>query len=160
MRAIIRLRDHGANREELCLAYVLRVRSILEYACPAWGSLISAKQSDRIEAIQRQALNLILGSEASSYKKNLEKLNQTTLKQRRLELTRTFAIKAFKDPRFTKWFQKSPSPLRPIRKPLTRFILPKTRLSVTASSPIIYYTQLLNCMSDEELGMQVTGCLL
>ena len=157
--ALVRLKEHGASRDELCASYVLRIRSILEYACPAWGSLISDKQANRLEAVQRQATNLILGDEASSYKKNLDKLTLTTLGQRRIDLTKTFAIKAFKSYRFSSWFKHSPPPQRVTKIDQSRLVMPRLKTVGAEKSPIMYFTRLLNDMSDEELGLKLPPLL-
>jgi hypothetical protein len=53
------LKRSGVELEDLLLFYYTAIRSILEYACPAWHTSITSEQSDRIETIQKRALSII-----------------------------------------------------------------------------------------------------
>ena len=79
--------------------YTTRIRTVLEYASPAWGGLITGVQSHFLEDVQRQAVAIILGKEAQSYAKNLAKLNLPTLQVGRLQLIKRFAVKTLLSPR-------------------------------------------------------------
>jgi hypothetical protein len=48
------LKRSSAELEDLLLFYCTAIRSILEYACPAWHKSITSEQSDRIETIQKE----------------------------------------------------------------------------------------------------------
>lgn len=89
---------------DLLYVYLTTIRPIAEYAAPAFHSLLSAKQSDAMEWIQRRALKIIFGPRVS-YAAALEATNIPTLEDRRNDLLKKFAIKAAKNERFNaKWF--------------------------------------------------------
>ena len=56
-------------------------------------------QSQKLEMVQRQALVVILGKDSKSYASNLTKLEIPLLAERRLELTKRFAIQTLLNPR-------------------------------------------------------------
>ena len=58
-----RLKQLGANRDELLDVYIKQVRSVLELAVPVWHSSITMVERCDIERIQRAALHIILGDE-------------------------------------------------------------------------------------------------
>ena len=64
--ALVRIRERGASRDQMVATYLMRIRSVLEYAAPVWGALITGVQSQVLEDMQRQALSIILGREAQS----------------------------------------------------------------------------------------------
>ena len=98
--ALHRLREAGASVDILLVNYCTRIRSVLEYGCAVWGCMVSGIQAKTIEDVQRSAVQVVLGSEASGYEANLV----------RLELEE-FAIKLFKDPKFRYWYKPSPPQL-------------------------------------------------
>ena len=61
-----RLKQYGANDEELLDVYIKQIRSVLELAVPVWHSSITLEERCDIERVQRAALNIILGYRYSS----------------------------------------------------------------------------------------------
>ena len=53
------LKRSGAGRDDLLCFYNTVIRPVLEYACPAWHSSITAAQSRSLESIQRRAMKII-----------------------------------------------------------------------------------------------------
>ena len=96
--SILRPREAGVNLEVLKVNYCVRVRSILEYAAPIWGGLLNGLQCHALEEVQRLACLIILGGQASSYEKNLLKLELPTLSSHRSQLTRDFAFGCYRNP--------------------------------------------------------------
>jgi hypothetical protein len=49
------------SRSDLLHFYTTAIRPVLEYACPAWHTSLTASQTRQIEQIQRRALLIIYG---------------------------------------------------------------------------------------------------
>lgn len=59
--ALSKLRRYGVKEDKLVRAYTSLIRPVVEYAAPAWHSLITAEQSELLECQQTQALKNIFG---------------------------------------------------------------------------------------------------
>ena len=55
-----RLKKLGASTKILLDLYFKHVQSILEYASPAWGSLLTAENCEEIERVQKSAFYVFL----------------------------------------------------------------------------------------------------
>ena len=64
------------------------VRSLTEYACPAWHTTLTEQQLDRLESIQQRALKIIFPD--LSYREALAASGLPTLCDRRKSLCRQF----------------------------------------------------------------------
>ena len=53
-----RLKELGANEDELLDVYMKQVRSILELAVPAWHGAITQAERDEIERVQKAAMHI------------------------------------------------------------------------------------------------------
>jgi len=53
------LKRAGAGRDDLLCFYTTVIRPVLEYACPAWHSSLTAAQAESLESIQRRAMRVI-----------------------------------------------------------------------------------------------------
>ena len=98
------------STEDLKKVYTSMVRPSVEYAAPAWHSMLTKEQSGILEGQQGQAMKNILGP-GLSYRKMREILELDTLHDRREAALLKFGQKCVASPRFCHWF-----PLR--RKPL------------------------------------------
>ena len=89
-----RLKNLGASTEQLLDVYEKQIRCVLELAVPVWHS--SLVQADRlsIERVQKAALQVILGSDYSSYRAACLEVNFLTLEERRKKLCTKFALKS------------------------------------------------------------------
>ena len=83
---IRRLKNLGANEEELVDMYIKQCRSIVEFCVPVWHGAISNNERLEIERVQKGALHLILGDKYVNYKNALELTNLETLEDRRNKL--------------------------------------------------------------------------
>jgi len=59
---LTQLKRNGATVKDMVHLYETVIRSVLEYACPAWHSSSTVEQCFRIESIQRRSFKLIYGS--------------------------------------------------------------------------------------------------
>ena len=93
------MKNLGASRKQLIGVYVKQIQSILEY--------FSLTLEDRlhIERVQRAALQVIFGSEYTSYTSACEQTGLSTLESRRVKLCQKFAQKAASHPKHQKWFK-------------------------------------------------------
>ena len=81
------------TRAELFDVYRKEVRSILEFAVPVWHSSLTRKQRSEIEAVQKLAFKIILGTSYRQYSDACALLDTQTLEQRRTEICLRFAKK-------------------------------------------------------------------
>ena len=138
-----RLKALGATEEDLLDVYVKQVRSILEYAAPAWHSAITEGESIDIERVQRTAFHIILGSGYKSYRAALVQLDMKSLSERRVELCKKFAVKSSKHPKHSKWFSKNDR-ISITRQTSSKFKPVWYRTKRFEDSPLTYLTRLLN----------------
>ena len=99
-----KLKRAGIPKSALTKTYTTYLRPLLEYATPAFSSLLNAAQAESIERCQRLALKNIFGFR-ESYAACLDLSGLDTLEERRRGLTRKFALKTYVNDRFThSWF--------------------------------------------------------
>jgi len=103
--AIKELARAGFSEQELLKFYQTMIRPVGEYACAAWGPMLTAEQSEKIEKQQNLSLKLIYGFDLSA-KKLREKSGLKSLEERRKDLTMKFAQKASTNERYTGWFKR------------------------------------------------------
>ena len=82
------LRRAGVSTADLVTYYSAVIRPTVEYACPAWHSSLTVKQSEDIERLQKRALRCIVCG--VTYKEALSMFELSTLADRREELMRRF----------------------------------------------------------------------
>ena len=85
--AIRALKKCGLTDRQLILVYCSVIRSVLEYASPAWAGL-TQYLNDQIESIQKRALKIIFPS--LCYEDALKKSGLILLRQRREDACITF----------------------------------------------------------------------
>ena len=67
MWIIRRLKALGASEQELIRVLQAQVLSVLLFATPAWSTLITARESDRIESVLKTGLYLVYGQRYQSF---------------------------------------------------------------------------------------------
>lgn len=82
------LKRSGAGPEDLLYFYVIAIRPVLEYACPAWHSSLTAAQTKALESLQRRAMKIIFPDK--DYSLSLIFASVDTLESRREQLTERF----------------------------------------------------------------------
>ena len=98
MFIIYRAKKIGFSIEAMLTLYLWHLRTGLEYACPVWHSGLTQLHHTRIERIQRRALRVILGNQYQTYENALERLNITSLYDRREMLTLRFGRSLLRSP--------------------------------------------------------------
>ena len=130
-------------QDDLVDIYCKQVRSLLEFAVPAWHGGINQNDQIDIERIQKSACHIILGDNYSSYKNALKTLCLDPLSVRRDELCLKFAKKAEKHPKHSKWFVPNDNDVntRQIKTKYKEVLAKHSRLQ---KSPISFLTDMLN----------------
>lgn len=99
--------------------------------------------SQTIENLQRTALRLVFGRK-TSYEKALEKSNLDTLKKRRIENFRKFAIKIERNPRFAeKWLTKTDKGGANLRS-TEKYLINKSKFDRLRDGPLNMIRRILN----------------
>ena len=128
--------------EDMVHIYCLYIRAILEQSCVVWGSSLTCGQEFDLERVQKVALRIILDDNYLSYQHALDLTGLPTLKERRAQLSLTFAKKCVKNEKTVDMF--------PLRKngPNTRkpelYKVTGARTSRLAKSAIPSMQRLLN----------------
>ena len=141
---IKRLKQAGANLEDMKDVYIKQIRSLLEFGVPVWNSGLKKEEILDIERVQRAFLHIVLGQEYHSYELARIKINMETLEERRTQLCTKFAVKTAKHPKHKHWFVPSDPDAPDTRSDKTKFKTPLCRLNRFKTSPIPYLTGLLN----------------
>ena len=89
-----RLKQSGANQQELKDIYIKHVRSVVEYGAVVWHSGLTSENTTNIERVQKCALSVILGKDYQNYENALSTLQLEKLCIRREALCVQFAKKS------------------------------------------------------------------
>ena len=92
--ALLQLKKLGFNSDKLCLFYISNIRSVITYCIPAFFSMLSNKQIEFLERIQRQCTKIIL-PHIDSYTERLLILNLPKLVVFSEKLYKTHFFKIF-----------------------------------------------------------------
>ena len=138
-----RLKELGADQDQLVDVYIKQIRSVLELAVPAWHGAITQAERMDIERVQKAALHIVLGQEYISYKNALKHLNLDSLEKRREKLCLKFGEKAEKHSKFKNWFKLN-KPNVNTRQDQTKYCEMIANKDRYKKSPISYLTTLLN----------------
>ena len=95
----------GFNTTELVRVYQSVILPIADYCAPAYHSMLTDAQDERLEQAQVGALRCIYGYGLSARRLRAE-ANIEPLRDRRIVLTDKFARKAAADPKFCHWFPR------------------------------------------------------
>ena len=98
VKLLTKLRYVGVKTEDLIELYCLHIRSITEYCSTAFHSSLTQKLSNKIEAIQKTCLRVLLGVMYVDYTSALEMCGLESLHTRREHRSLRFAIKSTKHP--------------------------------------------------------------
>ena len=138
-----RLKNMGANQEDLVDVYIKQIRCVLELAVPAWqGGLSQAEKTD-LERIQKTACHIILGQSYDSYTAAMDILQLETLEFRRNLISLKFSLKAEKHQKFRFWFKPSEKKVN-TRLNTTKYCPVVANHTRFEKSPLSFLTKLLN----------------
>ena len=143
------LRRVGFSSTELVIVYKSMIRSLADYCCPAYHSLMTDIQDQQMERTQVGALRSIFGYEMTATCLRAE-ANVTTLRDRRIRLTDNFANKCLESERFKKWFPENDS--RRSGRQSERFKEFFAKNDRLRDSPLYYMRRRLNGKPGKEYG--------
>jgi hypothetical protein len=109
---LIRFKRLGVNSERLLTVYLLKIRTLLEYATPCFHNSLTVDQSNQLETTQKKALAIIVGNKYTSYDAALKLANIERIDARRNVINLNFAKKCVLNPRHSHMFPTNPN-LRP-----------------------------------------------
>ena len=140
-----RLKKIGLGDKRLVRAYKCLIRPSVEYAVPAWHSLINAAQSEQLERQQTQALKNIFGQGLSAAKMRA-RAGLDTWCSRREKMTLKFAKKCLTNIRCQGWFEERPASryMRRTSKNYPRYKEHTARTDRYRNSPKNYLRRKLN----------------
>ena len=144
-----RLKNLGADKNELKDVFKQQILSVMEFAAPVWTPGLTQKQVHQIERVQKTAIYIILGEQYSSYKNGLKQLKMDTLKDRRQKLCTKFTIKATKHDKFSSWFQENNIHTN-TRSIKTKYKKVETRTNRYRKSPIPLLTDIANSLASKK----------
>ena len=124
--------------------YKSLIRPVLDFAVPAYHSLLTNSQSNQLEKLQRSAFKVIFGW-ATSYRTVLEEKNEETLLERRKRLVDQFTKKASEHPRFSnQWFERKKEDGRSLRR-REKLVHQRPRTERFKNNPLCYMRKRLEC---------------
>ena len=86
MQLLRKVASFGASENDLKTVYISFIRSLLEQSATVWNSSLSQKNIEDLERIQETAFKVILQNKYKNYRNALNKLEMSTLVERRKEL--------------------------------------------------------------------------
>ena len=121
------------------------IRPAVEYASVVYNSLIPDYLSDQLESVQKHAMQIIYGWNLN-YGKLLEEGKVESLKERRTEAVKKFALKSEKNERFSKkWFKERETLERETRPgSRNKYEERKCNTERAKKKPILQLTKVLN----------------
>ena len=93
-----RAKKFSFSIRSLVTLFLWFMRTGLEYAAPVWHPGLTQQQHQRLERIQKRCCRIILGAEYVSYADALQRLNLSTLFDRREMLTLRFGRSLLRSP--------------------------------------------------------------
>ena len=81
MWLVRRLKALGASEQELLSVLRAQVLSVLQFAIPAWSTLLAVQESNKIKSVLRTGLYLVYGEQYQSFSWALCQLKVRTLKE-------------------------------------------------------------------------------
>ena len=149
------LKKSGLGEKDLCRAYTMYLRPVLEYGSVAIHSMLSQEQSDLLDKQQVRALKIAYGFHLSSYQVQ-EMSGLETLSLRRSKAVDRFALRLVDNPAFVHLF-----PLRPDDRRRSRvshkYLEGHANTSRLFNSPVFYMRRRLNALENLPTERLLTG---
>ena len=144
MWIIKRLKGLGASETDLLSVLRCQVLSVLQFAVPAWTTMIRKAEPRSIES----GLYLIFGARFRSYSWALREANLCTQEEQRQKIFERFTKKCISSKKFSKWFCRTEnSQAVTTRSKKMSFKPVPARTRAFANSPIPQMVALANKLS-------------
>ena len=145
MWIIRRLKALGASETDQISVLRCQVLSVLQFAVPAWTTMLTKAESRSIQSVQKTGLYLIFGSRFRSYSWALKEAQMRTQVEQRQKIFEKFTKTCISSKKFSKWFCKTENSQTIItRSKKMRFKPVVTRTKAFANSPIPQMVALAN----------------
>ena len=144
VRMLSKLKYVGVPIEDLIMLYSLHIRSVTEYCSTAFHSSLSQRLSNKLEAIQKTCLRVILGEMFIDYSSALEMCSVKSLFERRENRSLSFAIKCTKHKTNMSMFPLNPSQDTHTVRNREKFLVNKSHTTKYMKSTIPYLQRRLN----------------
>ena len=144
IKLLTKLKYVGVEIEELVNIYCLFIRSLTEYCSTAFHSSLTIILTNKIEAIQKTCLRIILGVMYVSYDSALEMCGLQPLHIRREHRSLQFALKCIKHKRNKKIFPLNPSTDTHLLRHREKFQVNRARTQIYKNSAVPYLQRRLN----------------
>ena len=90
MWVVRRLKSMGASEADLLKVLRAQVLSVLQFATPAWSTLLTKLESARIESVLKTGLYLVYGDRFQSFNWALKEAQMCSLEDQRLKMLKNF----------------------------------------------------------------------
>jgi hypothetical protein len=107
MWVVRRLKALGASEKELLNVLRAQVLSVLQFATPAWSTLITGQESNRIESVLRTGLYLVYGDRFQSFSWALREAKMSSMKEQRKKMFEKFTRDCINSTKFKNWFVRT-----------------------------------------------------
>ena len=145
MWIIRRLKSLGASEADLLSVLRCQVLSVLQFAVPAWTTMLTKAEARNIEAVQKTGLYLIYGARYRSYTWALQEAKMRTQSEQRHHIFEKFTRSCINSKKFSKWFCKNDTAQAiTTRSKKMQFKPIYTRTKAFAKSPIPQMVALAN----------------
>ena len=134
----------GASTVQLLDTLQKQVLSVLWLGAPAWFCQLTEYEKHDIDRVAKVALKIIYGDMYCGFENTLKLANIVKPTTQLLKMTKQFAKRSAKHPKFSQWFQPVAEDMVSTRSKKNIFVQIPTRTERFHNSPIPYLTRLLN----------------
>ena len=144
MWLIRRLKALGASITQLVDSLQKQVLSVLWLGAPAWSCQLTQGEKKDFDRVAKVGMKIIFGANYIGFENALQSTNILKPTDQFTKMTKQFAVKSSKHPKFNKWFVPQPNNSICTRSKKPRFIPVPARTARYARSPIPQLTTILN----------------
>ena len=107
MWVLRRLKSMGAKEQDLLKVLRAQVLSVLQFATPAWSTLLTVLECARIESVLKTGLYLVYGERYQSFNWALKEAQMCSLKDQRTKMLKNFTRRCLRNNKFKTWFMRT-----------------------------------------------------
>lgn len=107
MWVVRRLKSMGASEADLLKVLRAQVLSVLQFATPAWSTLLTKLETARIESVLKTGLYLVYGDRFQSFNWALQEAQMCSLEEQRLKMFKNFTSHCLMSDKFKQWFKRT-----------------------------------------------------
>ena len=158
MWVVRRLKTLGASEQDLLKVLRAQVLSVLQFATPAWSTLLTVAESTKIESVLKTGLYLVYGNRFKSFNWALRQARMCSLEDQRTKMFKSFTQDCLKSTKFRNWFMVTED--TDTHRVITRHQKPRfkpvyTRTSAYARSAIPQMVRLANSLKTADTQTQI-----